>query len=342
MTYYKVSFFYLLRKVIKIGHKKRYENIKKEYKKKEQKINFISHYDETSIVIETTYNNAFVYNNNEIYEVTLDKKFKSIINKTIYPGDKVVLKDNKIVDIVKRRNTLFRFKSDGTKLNNINTKQIIATNIDLAIIVVAVKEPLLHPKFIDRYIVLLEASDIPYIICFNKCDLLTEKEQSIIDLYNKLGYKCLKTSIKNKDSIEKLKDLINNKQVIFVGHSGVGKSSLTNAIVNNKDIKINSIGSKSNKGRHTTIKAKYYKWNKNSSIIDTPGIRSLDLKNYNVYEIKKYFKEFSLYNDMCKYQDCLHYEEPLEYCKVKQMVGLNITKERYDSYCKIIEEILSK
>ncbi len=328
--------------MIKITHHKRYENIKKARKEKNISLEFIPEREDYGLVIETSYHNAYVFKDNKIYEVTLSKKYPYVINQLIYPGDKVILNNNEITDIIKRKNILSRDKFDGTKLNSLGTNKITATNIDLAVIVVAVSDPPLHPKFIDRYIILLENSRIPFIICFNKYDLVTKNEEKIINFYEKLGYDIIKTSTKTNEGLTTLKEKLLNKTCIFVGNSGVGKSSLTNYLLEDNLVKTNNIGHKTKRGCHTTTSSKYYLWQDNSGIIDTPGIRSLDLKNFNSSEIKNYFKEFIPYNNLCKYHNCLHYDEPESTCAIKQEINKNITQERYESYYKIISEIKRK
>lgn len=188
--------------------------------------------------------------------------------------------------------------------------------------------------------IILKNQNIPFIICINKIDLLTSKEKSIIEIYNKLNIPLIKTSTYTKEGIQDLLNIIKNKQTILVGHSGVGKSSLINTILNEHLTKIGNINH--HKGRHTTTKSKYYKIDNYTGIIDTPGIRSLDLSTYNKADIKNYFLEFIPYNSLCKYPNCLHQNEPISSCKIKQLVtkGL-ISKERYESYLKIIDELSS-
>lgn len=134
-----------------------------------------------------------------------------------------------------------------------------------------------------------------------------------------------------------------NKQAIFVGNSGVGKSSLTNAIMGDDGIKTSYVSDKSKRGRHTTTTSKYYVWEDNSSIIDTPGIRSLDVSTYSPIEIQDYFLEFENWRNKCKYKDCLHFNEPYDSCIVKQGVfsGL-ISVDRYESYLRIMGDVLGE
>lgn len=334
------------RKVIIITHKNRYESsILKKYPKKENKsIEFINDNNlDYGIVVETNYNEAEVLYHEKIIKVSLAKKFNMVCNKVIYPGDKVIIKDKLIDGVMTRKNILSREKFDGTKINSLGITKVVAVNIDLAVIVVSSGYPPLHPKFIDRYAILLKANNIPFIIVMNKSDLKNNKEENILNIYKNLGIKVIETSTIENKGIDELKDILNDKQAILVGHSGVGKSSLVNAIMNNEDVKVGSLGEKSKRGCHTTTTSKYYQWNKASAIIDTPGIRSLDISYFDVYEIQEYFKEITSLKDQCKFKDCLHYEEYETDCYVKRGVKNNlITKERYESYVKIIEELKGK
>ena len=139
---------------------------------------------------------------------------------------------------------------------------------------------------------------------------------------------------------EELKSYLYNKQAIFVGNSGVGKSSLTNAIMEEDDIKTSHVSDKSKRGRHTTTTSKYYVWEDNSSIIDTPGIRSLDVSTFSPIEIQDYFPELDNWKVRCKYSDCLHYKEPYDSCMVKQAVASGlINSNRYESYLRIMGDL---
>ena len=147
----------------------------------------------------------------------------------------------------------------------------------------------------------------------------------------------------DRTGIEELKDILRGKQAIFVGHSGVGKSSLTNALMDTDEIKTSHVSEKSGKGRHTTTSSKYYIWDENSSIIDTPGIRSLDISNFKPNEIQEYFPEFEDWGGRCKYSNCLHYKEPVEGCMVKQAVKAGIiSRERYESYVRILQDVINE
>lgn len=298
------------------------------------------------IVLEVKYKTAYVLYNNEIISATLKKGINTICNKIIFPGDKVIIEKAKtsytITNLLKRTSILSRVKKDGTRLNNLGTTKNIASNIDLAVIVASAKDPVLHPKFIDRYLLLLENSNIPTIICLNKSDLKTEETEKILGVYRNLGLKVIETSTYTNQGITNLKEELRGKQAIFIGNSGVGKSSLTNALMDTETIKTSTISSKSKRGRHTTTSSKYYIWDEDSSIIDTPGIRSLDVSNLNPIEIQNYFKEFSNIKEKCKYKNCLHYQEPTASCTIKQAVENNtINKNRYQSYLRILKDTLN-
>lgn len=298
------------------------------------------------IVLEVKYETAYVLYNDEIIKTTLKKGINTICNKIIFPGDKVIIEKTKtsytITNLLKRTSILSRVKKDSTRLNNLGTTKNIASNIDLAVIVASAKDPALHPKFIDRYLLLLENSNIPTIICLNKSDLKTEETEKILGVYRNLGLKVIETSTYTNQGITNLKEELRGKQAIFIGNSGVGKSSLTNALMDTETIKTSTISSKSKRGRHTTTSSKYYIWDEDSSIIDTPGIRSLDVSNLNPIEIQNYFKEFSNIKEKCKYKNCLHYQEPTSACTIKQAVENNtINKNRYQSYLRILKDTLN-
>lgn len=297
------------------------------------------------VVIEVKYNSVFVLYNNEIIEAKLNKNINRICNQLIFPGDKVVLAKNNneyiIINLIKRVSLLSRIKKDSTRFDE-GTNKTIATNINLAVIVVSAKEPPLHPKFIDRYLMVIQNNNIEVLICLNKCDLKTNKEEEILDIYRKLGIKVVETSTINKNGIKELEECLRGKQAIFIGNSGVGKSSLLNELMNDNLIKTGSISDKSKRGCHTTTSSKYYIWDKDSSVIDTPGIRSLDVSNFKTLEIQEYFNEFYNFSSKCKYKDCMHYNEPEKDCMVKQAVNSNlISKDRYESYYRIINDLIN-
>lgn len=341
-----------------MAHYNSYESFKtkKSIKKKEQAKNkslvktkddfVVSKSSNYGIVLEVKYNDIFVIYENVVVKATLRKDLNEIANQVLFVGDKVELikDDDKYIvkHLIKRNRVLSRTKKDSTKLDDIGKSGVIATNIDIAIIVVSCKAPPLHPKFIDRYLMILQNSNIPAIICLNKCDLKTLEEEKILDIYRKLNIVVIETSTYKMLGIDELKKYLKGKQAIFVGNSGVGKSSLTNALLSDDSIKTGNVSDKSKRGRHTTTSSKYYLWDNNSSIIDTPGIRSLDVSNFNPIEIQQYFPEFKNSNK-CKYSDCLHFHEPINSCFIKQeVINGYININRYISYLRIMSDILNE
>lgn len=301
--------------------------------------------DDFGVVIEVRYNDAFVLYNDEVVLAKLRRDVNAVCNQIIFPGDKVVLasedkNDYIIENLVKRSSILSRIKKDRSRLDDIGAVKSFAANVDTAVIVVSANEPPLHPKFIDRYLMILQNNDIPTIICLNKSDLKTDKEEKILDIYRNIGIPVVETSTYKNTGIEELKDYIRGKQAIFVGNSGVGKSSLLNSIMDDDEIKTSHVSEKSKRGRHTTTTSKYYIWDENSSIIDTPGIRSLDVSSFEPIEIQDYFPEFDNWKEQCKYNDCLHYTEPEDSCLVKKGVASGfINLPRYESYLRIVSEL---
>lgn len=299
------------------------------------------------VVIEVRYDDAYVLIDNEVILAKLRRDINLVCNQVIFPGDKVVVLGENgeytITNLIKRTSLLSRTKKDRTRKDDIGLTKSFAANVDLAVIVVAAKEPPLHPKFIDRYLMILQNSNIPAIICLNKCDLKTFEEDEILSIYRDLNIPVIETSTYNNIGIDELKTYLLNKQAIFVGNSGVGKSSLTNAIMGDDEIKTSHVGEKSKRGRHTTTTSKYYIWNDNSSIIDTPGIRSLDISSFSPIEIQDYFPELDNWKDKCKYNDCLHFHEPYDSCIVKQGVASGlINRDRFESYLRIMSDALDE
>lgn len=296
----------------------------------------------TGKVIEVRYHDVDVLFENKMILARIKRDLNLVANHVLYPGDEVVITKEKekyiITNVIRRKSTLTRIKKDGSKEYKDGVNKVIATNIDIAVIVASCYSPALHPGFIDRYLLLLENSNIPFIICLNKFDLKTLDDDKIIDVYKKLNIKLVETSTKDHIGIEELKKMIKGKNAIFVGNSGVGKSSLINSIMDSDEVRVSNIGSKTKRGRHTTTSSKYYIWDEFSSIIDTPGIRSLYLSNFKEKELQYYFKDFEPFINTCKYNDCLHVNEPINSCNIKRAVrDGKISESRYRSYVRILK-----
>jgi ribosome biogenesis GTPase len=226
------------------------------------------------------------------------------------------------------------------KANNLSKQtHIIASNLDQSLLIVTLAFPKTSLGFIDRFLVTSEAYHIPAIIVFNKIDLMTHGLEEVLDetieLYERIGYKCLKTSTVSGQGIEELKSLLKGKISLLSGHSGVGKSTLMNHLEPGLNIKTKHISNASHKGQHTTTFAEMHPLHFGADIIDTPGIREFGLVDFENAEVSHYFKEMQGYIGHCKFNNCKHLNEPE--CAVQAAVAAgNISEERFGSYLSII------
>ena len=217
---------------------------------------------------------------------------------------------------------------------------IIASNIDVVFLLITINNPPTTTSFIDRFLVTAEAYGIEAVLVFNKIDTFDEAmrdEQLYLQyIYSEIGYKFLKVSALEKKGLEELKQMMIGKVSMFSGHSGVGKSTLVNALEPNLNLKTKNISEQSKQGQHTTTFAEMYDLSFDAKIIDTPGIKGFGIVDLEPAEISGYFPEFFKLKDQCKFNNCLHKEEPN--CAVKNALENNkIAWSRYNSYLKILE-----
>ena len=217
---------------------------------------------------------------------------------------------------------------------------IIASNIDIVFLLITINNPPTTTSFIDRFLVTAEAYGIEAVLVFNKIDTFDEAmrdEQLYLQyIYSEIGYKFLKVSALEKKGLEELKQMMIGKVSMFSGHSGVGKSTLVNALEPNLNLKTKNISEQSKQGQHTTTFAEMYDLTFDAKIIDTPGIKGFGIVDLESAEISGYFPEFFKLKDQCKFNNCLHKEEPN--CAVKNALENNkIAWSRYNSYLKILE-----
>ncbi len=238
-----------------------------------------------------------------------------------------------ITNIHERRNCIIRKASNLSKKSH-----VIAANIDKAIFIFTLRNPVTTTVFMDRYLVAAEAYNIPVIIVFNKIDIYTKEEieqvAELMAVYSDIGYKVIGTSIITGFNLDEIKAELNNSVCVLGGHSGVGKSSLLNAIVPGLNLKTAEISEAHLSGKHITTYAKMIKLNENTFVIDTPGIRGFGIVDLKKEEIYHYFKEIFKISHNCKYNNCQHINEPG--CAVKKAVNSGeVYWTRYKSYLNI-------
>lgn len=256
-------------------------------------------------------------------------------------GDKVSLElkegEYMITDIDQRRNYIIRQSPKHD-----HAQHIIAANIDQLVIVASISMPRTSTGFIDRLLLGAEIYHIPSVLVINKQDTYKpkalEKQEYLISIYKELGYPILLTSIYDKESTAVFKEIVSGKVNLIAGHSGVGKSSLINAADPKLEIKTAEISSKYKKGRHTTTYATMYPLEAGGFIIDTPGIKEFGLTDLEAHEVGTYFPDFIPFLEDCKFNNCLHLEEPG--CGIMDAVEAGaIHPERYKNYINIVESV---
>jgi ribosome biogenesis GTPase / thiamine phosphate phosphatase len=282
-------------------------------------------------------------------DIEIDARLKGIFRLSgirdtnpVTVGDTVTIENEEgdyvIAKIDDRKNYVIRQSPKHKAM-----RHIIASNIDLAAVVVSISKPRTSTGFIDRFLVTTEAYRVPALLVINKVDDLTNKDEEIFKIwkntYTEIGYQVLATSTYTGEGIDELKNVISNKRTLFSGHSGVGKSSLLNTIEPSLDLRTNEISGKHDKGMHTTTFSELFRLSSiNAEIIDTPGIKEFGVLAMLDYELKDYFKEFIPYLNQCKFDNCMHINEPQ--CAVDTAIREGkIALSRYQNYLNILENI---
>lgn len=296
------------------------------------------------IVIKSTGSWYEVKHKNKTYTCRLKGKFriKGIKNTNpITVGDLVdfTLEENQQTGVIHhihdRKNYIIRKSVNLSKQTH-----IIASNIDQVFLLVTINNPPTFPGFIDRFLASAEAYKIPAILVFNKIDSYIEEDLQQKDklkaIYEKIGYQCIEVSATKNIHIDGIKDLMKNKVSLFAGHSGVGKSTLANAIDNTLNLKTKELSTQYQQGQHTTTFAEMFPLPFGGYLIDTPGIKGFGVVDFEPNEVTDYFPEFFALKGNCKFNDCLHINEPK--CAIKEAVELgNIAESRYKSYSQILQ-----
>lgn len=256
-------------------------------------------------------------------------------------GDRVKIIRNQegtafITEIEDRKNYIIRRSSNLSKQSH-----IIASNLDQCMLIVTVNYPETSTTFIDRFLASAEAYRIPVCLVFNKTDRYSEDENryldGLINLYTTIGYQCYKVSALNNIGIDEIKEALSGKITLFSGNSGVGKSTLINAILPGQNLKTGDISNVHNKGMHTTTFSEMFPVDGGGYIIDTPGIKGFGTFDMEEEEVGHYFKEIFKFSANCKYGNCTHRHEPG--CAVREAVEKHyISESRYTSYLSILDD----
>jgi ribosome biogenesis GTPase len=243
--------------------------------------------------------------------------------------------------------TIYDRRNYVNRISPANKRQhhIIASNLDQSLLIATIRDPKTSLGFIDRFLLTCEAFHIPAIVVFNKSDLYTQKDMQLCEerqqMYEKIGYKVLVTSLTNGSGLDTLNQILHDKVTLLSGHSGVGKSSFINHILSGANIKTQEVSGWSGKGLHTTTFDEMYDLPNGGVIIDTPGMREFAIADISKQELSHYFPEMRTLVSSCQFNNCLHINEPG--CAVKDAV-LNgvIHEDRYISYYNILETIQEK
>ena len=235
--------------------------------------------------------------------------------------------------VLPRRNLLARRAIGGTK------RQMLAANIDRAVIVLAAAEPEWKAATLDRYLVLASASDISPLVWINKSDLVSViPDLELLDWYSRMEIPVLRGSAGSGEGIRELVDRLADQTAVFIGPSGVGKSSLINRLVPNADARVGDVSAASGKGIHTTSWVEMHDLPGGGHVIDGPGLRTLDLSDVAVQDLARHFPEMDALSGHCRFADCVHLAEPE--CAIKDaVISGRVAPHRYDSYRRIYESL---
>ena len=268
-----------------------------------------------------------------IYECKAKGIFR---NKKIKP----LVGDNVEIDIIDEEKRIGNIVEIAERTNELIRPAV--ANIDQSLVVFAVMRPDPNINLLDRFLVMMERQDVPVIICFNKVDLVPEEEMiELRDTYVNAGYHVIFTSTLNGNGVEDVKRILIGKTTAFAGPSGVGKSSMLNAIIPDANSETGGISEKIGRGKNTTRHTEIFNLEDETYIMDTPGFTSLYTNDFEKEELKWYFPEFMEYEGKCRFNGCIHENEPD--CAVKGALEEGkISESRYKNYLQMLDEIKNR
>ena len=293
------------------------------------------------LVIKSTGKNSLVKAKNKVYKCTLRGNFRleNNFSNPIVSGDlvkiEIVNNENGIITEIFERENLFIKKS----LKD-NKAHVVGSNIDQILIICSFKKPYTKLIFIDKCISAANFYNIKPIIVFNKIDLLNPEEvnklKEIEKKYSSIGINFCKISATDRFNLEVVNKLLKNKKTLFIGNSGVGKSTIIN-LISKSNQKIDSLSSKTGRGKQTTTFSEIFEIDSTSLIVDSPGFKDFYFYDIEKEDVKYLFKEFIEIQKNCKFNNCLHLNEPN--CEIKKNIGNKIWSKRFSSYLSIIKEL---
>jgi len=245
-----------------------------------------------------------------------------------------------ITTIYDRKNYIARVSP-----HNKNQHHIVASNLDQTLLFATIRDPKTSQGFIDRFLVSAEAFHVPAVIVFNKADVYGKKEmekfEEFKNMYETIGYKVILASVVNNTGVDEVQEMLHNKTTLLSGHSGVGKSSLINAIFPALNLRTKEVSEWSGKGMHTTTFAEMFDLPFGGKVIDTPGLREFGLSDISRQELSHYFPEMRQRLNDCQFNNCMHTNEPG--CAIKEALNKGeIHVDRYVSYMTILDTMEDK
>lgn len=236
-------------------------------------------------------------------------------------------KEGSVTSILPRRNSLIR---------------PAVANVDQAFLIFAMENPKPNFLLLDRFLIMMEQQEIPVVICFNKKDVGEKDEmEKLYEIYTGCGYRVVLSSTYEGEGMDEIREILKGKTTVVAGPSGVGKSSITNCMQGEVQMKTGEISKKLKRGKHTTRHSQVIPVEKNTFLVDTPGFSSLYLTDMKEEELRDYFPEFAMYEPQCRFQGCMHIHEPG--CAVKKALSEGkISQQRYDNYLALYEELKEK